>query len=316
MDLRHVRTFVTVAELGTVTQAAQHLRVAQPALSRQIADLERELGIRLFERVGRRLILSIEGGQLLSECRAMLVAARAVAERAQLLRRGDSGVLKVAASSHLIESVFPAFLRRYAQHYPDVQVKLVDVVGPGLLSMLERGDIHLAQVLVRAVPPEAKHLVGHLLQPTDMLAAVHARSSLGPGESIDIARLAEQPLLQVTTDFAIRRLFDSACRLAGFEPHVLLESRAPHALLALAEAGHGVAIIPCALRTHRYRLRILRVTHRGRPLREPLTVLSDERRPLPPYALGFCELLAAHVREVFPITRPTAANPRRRTSAR
>jgi DNA-binding transcriptional LysR family regulator len=98
MDLRHVRTFVTVAELGTVSKAALHLRIAQPALSRQISDLEKELGLKLFDRVGRRLLLTGEGEQLLRDCRGLLNYATGVSERAQDLRRGDVGVLKVAAT--------------------------------------------------------------------------------------------------------------------------------------------------------------------------------------------------------------------------
>jgi DNA-binding transcriptional LysR family regulator len=305
MELRQVRTFVTVAELGTVTKAALRLHVAQPALSRQISDLEHELGLKLFDRVGRRLLLSSEGEQLLSDCRGLLNYARALGERAQLLRRGDTGVLKVAASPHLIEGIFPDFLQRYAQRYPNVQVKLIDAVGPDMLAMLERGEIHLAQSLVRAIQPEDQRFASHLLQPIDMLAACHPGLKLGKGETIEIARLAPYPLLQISSEFVIRRTFDAACRLAGFTPNILLESRAPHALLALAEAGHGVAIIPSALRTHYYRLRIVRVTYRGKPLRELLTILSDKRRPLPPYATAFCEMLAEHVRAVFPITRPS-----------
>jgi DNA-binding transcriptional LysR family regulator len=305
MDLRHVRTFVTVAELGTVTRAALHLRTAQPALSRQISDLEQELGLKLFERVGRRLLLSIEGEQLLSDCRGLLNNARELGERAQTLRHGDAGVLKVAASPHVIEGIFPDFLHRYAQRFPNVQVKLTDTVGREVLAMLERGEVHIAQFLARAIPPEDQHIASYPLQPIDMLAACHPGLELGKGGTIEIARLASYPLLQITSDFVIRRMFDAACRLAGFEPNILLESRAPHALLALAEAGHGVAIIPCALRTHHYRLRIVRVTHRGKPLRELLTLLSDKRRPLPPYATAFCEMLAKHARDVFPITRPT-----------
>src|SRR5215203_3810746 len=101
MDLRHARTFVTVAELGTVSKAALHLRVAQPALSRQINDLEQELGLKLFDRVGRRLMLTSEGEQLLGDCRNLLNYARALGEQAHVLRRGDVGVLRVSASPHL-----------------------------------------------------------------------------------------------------------------------------------------------------------------------------------------------------------------------
>ena len=75
MDLRHLRTFVTVAEQGTVSKAALHLHIAQPALSRQIHDLEDALGVKLFDRVRRRLVLTGEGEQLLEHCRTVLGAA-------------------------------------------------------------------------------------------------------------------------------------------------------------------------------------------------------------------------------------------------
>jgi DNA-binding transcriptional LysR family regulator len=302
MDLRHVRTFVTVAELGTVSRAAERLHVAQPALSRQLAHLEDELGVKLFDRVGRRLVLTIEGEQLLNDCRGLLNYAVAVGERAQVLRRGDVGVLRVSASPHLIEGIFPDFLRHYAARYPNVQVRLVDAAAGGeAFAMLERGEIHLVQTVARAVAPDEQRFASHALAPMEMLAACHPKLRLGAGGGVEIGRLASYPLMQATSDFAMRRNFDAACRLAGFTPNNVLESRAPHALLAMAEAGHGVAIIPSALRIHRYRVRVLRVTFRGKPLDEPLTVVSDKRRPLPGYAKTFCEMLAEHVRKGFPL---------------
>src|SRR4029077_11097783 len=145
MDLRRARTFVIVAELGTVSKAALHLHIAQPALSRQINDLEQELGFKLFDRVGRRLLLTSEGGQLLRDCRGLLSYANAVGERAALLRRGDAGVLKLAASPQHIESVLSRFLHRYARRFPNVEVNVVEAGGRESLAMLERGEIHLAQ---------------------------------------------------------------------------------------------------------------------------------------------------------------------------
>jgi DNA-binding transcriptional LysR family regulator len=303
MDLRQVRTFVTVAELGTVCKAAQRLHVAQPALSRQIAHLEDELGLKLFDRVGRRLLLTNEGEQLLNDCRGLLNYARALGEQAQVLRRGDVGVLRVSASPHLIEGIFPDFLRHYAARYPSVQVRLVDAAAGGeALAMLERGEIHLLQTIVRAIAPDEQRFASHPLGPMEMLAACHPKLRLGADGAVEIGRLAPYPLLQATSDFAMRRNFDAACRLAGFTPNNVLESRAPHALLAMAEAGHGVAIIPSALRIHRYRVRVMRVLYRGKPIEEPLAVLFDKRRPRPGYAKVFCEMLAEHVRKGFPLS--------------
>ena len=302
MDLRHVRTFVTVAEVGTVSRAAERLHVAQPALSRQISNLEDEFGLKLFDRVGRRLLLTSEGEQLLNDCRGLLNYARAVGEQAQVLRRGDVGVLRVSASPHLIEGIFPDFLHHYAVRYPSVQVRLVDAVGPQLFAMLERGEIHLAQSAVRAITPDEQRFASYPLAPMQMLAACHPKLRLGSHGVVEIGRLAPYPLLQPTPDFIMRRSFDAACRLAGFTPNNILECRAPHGLLAMAEAGHGVAIIPSAVRIHRYKVRVLRVVYRGKPLSEPLAVLFDKRRPLPGYAKVFCEMLAEHVRKGFPLS--------------
>jgi DNA-binding transcriptional LysR family regulator len=303
MDLRHIRTFVTVAELGTVSKAATRLHVAQPALSRQIANLEDELGVKLFDRVGRRLLLTSDGEQLLSDGRGLLNYARALGEHAQVLRRGDVGILRVAASPHLIEGIFPDLLGRYAERYPNVQVRLVDVVGPEAFAMLERGEIHLVQSLVHALAPAEQRFERFPLAPMEMLAACHPRMKLGGEGEVEIDRLAPYPLLQATTEFLMRRHFDAACRMAGFTPNYVLECRSPHALLAMAEAGHGVAIIPSALRVHRYTLRRMRVTYRGEPLDEPLAMLWDKRRPLPAYARVFCEMVAKHVQQAFPVKR-------------
>ena len=108
MDLRELRTFVAVAELGTVSRAAEQLHVTQPALSRQIANLEGELGIKLFDRTGRRLLLTSEGAQMLQHCRALLSHSHAVREQADGLKRGEAGMLRVSSSPHLIEGLFPS----------------------------------------------------------------------------------------------------------------------------------------------------------------------------------------------------------------
>src|SRR6266567_3461980 len=301
MDLRRLRTFVAVAELGTVSKAALRLRIGQPALSRQISDLQRELGLRLFDRVGRGLVLTAEGEQLLGGCRAVLGQIDVLGERVELLRRGDRGVLKLAAPPHTIESVLSTFLPRYAERYPNVHVKLSEALGREQTAMLERGEVHIG---IRHDQGD-RRFESRLLPSDEVLAACAPSLDLGHAGAIDIGRLAFHPLLLLESGYSIRRLFDAACRLTDVEPNILLESRAPHTLLALAEAGQGVAIIPSLLRTDRYTLRIVRVTHLRKPLREPLVIHWDKRRPLPRYAESFCEALAEYMRELLPITQPS-----------
>jgi len=319
MELRHLRTFVTVAEQGTVSKAALRLRVAQPALSRQISDLEEELGIKLFDRVRRRLVLTGEGEQLLGNCRIVLGAVGSLSERAQLFRGGDSGILRVAATPQMIDGVFSTFLHHYAARFPNVQIKLTEAVGNEPFARLERGELHLAINFLQSNQAERHEFESFPLPPLEFLAASQETLRLGSGGNIEISGLAHYPLLLLDANFGVRATFDAACRLAGIRPQIFIESRAPHTLLALAEVGHGVAIVPSVLPTHRYRLRIARITHRRRPLRGRLTVLWDRRRVLPPYAKDFCASLAAHMREVFPISQPAvskAAKGTKRTSVR
>ena len=145
----------------------------------------------------------------------------------------------------------------------------------------------------------------------DLLAACHPDIIIDEREKIEVRRLVAHPLLLLDVGFGFRRAFDAACRLARVEPRIRFESRSPHTLLALAEAGLGVAIIPSALRTDRYALRLYGVAYRGRLLRQELTLLWDKRRILPPYATAFCETWVAQAAQVLPISRPTSAGNRK-----
>src|SRR5215469_10077093 len=98
MELRHLRYFIAVAEGASVSKAADAIRVSQPALSRQIHDLEKEVGVALFERTGRRLHLTGAGEDLVAYARKVLNEAAAFRERARILHSGDTGVLRVGAT--------------------------------------------------------------------------------------------------------------------------------------------------------------------------------------------------------------------------
>jgi len=200
--------------------------------------------------------------------------------------------------------VFPEFLKAYGSRFPEVNVRLMDISGAATVGMIERGELHVAQGSARLLVPGQSHIAARPLAPVEMLAAFDPALPLRKGRTIEIRDLAPYPLLQTGTEYVIRRTFDAACRLAGFEPNNALETRSPQALLAMAEAGHGIAVIPSALRTHAYRLRIALVTYERKVLSEPLHLLFDRRRPQPPYAVAFCDMLIEHVRRISPISRP------------
>jgi len=305
MDLRQLRTFVTTAERGTVSLAAAELRVAQPALSRQIQDLERELGIKLFDRIRRRLVLTTEGRLLLADCRGALNLADAIRERAQLLQRADAGILSIAATPQTIDGVLSGFLARYRKERPNVQVKLIEAIGAELPAVLLRGEAHFIMTTAGAIEPNDQVVETIWLPSLDFVAAFGRSEKLAPSRRMDVRLLESRPLLLLNRSFAVRQAFDAACRIAELRPNIRFESRTPHTLLALAEAGHGIAVIPSVLPTHRYDLQIVGLTYRNKPLRERYALVFDKRRARPPAAEEFGKALVNYVREVFPISKPS-----------
>jgi DNA-binding transcriptional LysR family regulator len=195
-----------------------------------------------------------------------------------------------------------------------VQVKLIESISwTDTLGLLKRGEIHLGQNLLRAAQSDELRLAHQILEPVDLLAV--SREPLPSDEvgEIEVTRLATHPLLLLDPSFVSRRTFDAACRLAGVEPNVAFESRTPHTLLAMAERQHGVAIVPSAVQVDRYALHVARLSHRGESLREQLAIFWDERRPQPRYTTAFCGQLAEHMRQEFPITRPSVITGKART---
>jgi DNA-binding transcriptional LysR family regulator len=194
---------------------------------------------------------------------------------------------------------------------------LIEAVGAPLVSLLERGEVHATVGVIQSSQSDNPFIESFPLSPLAFLAASQRPLDTTTRGDVDIGCLSACPLLLLETDFYVRQIFDAACRLAGVKLNVVLESRAPHTLLAMAEAGHGVAIVPSVLPTNRYRVRIARITHQRRPLRGTYAVNWDKRRGLPPYAGDFCESLAGHMRKLFPIgaPQPRTDKPRRRTSA-
>lgn len=306
MDVKRLRTFVAVAEHGTISAAAEVLHITQPALSRQLAGFERELGFKLFARAGNRLLLTAPGEQLLGDCRNLIAHVAALSERARALRRGDVAVLKVAGSALTIEGMFPDFLRRWEQQPGAPKLALIEADADRQLAMLERGEAHAAINVLNVIEVDERRFASRVLPWFRVLAAYAPSRGIERNDTIEISDLAGHPLLLPSLSYATRSIFDAACRVAGVRPDIRVESGAAHALLALAEAGHGVAIIPSILRTDPNVLSTSRVTHRHKELGIELAVLWDRRRSFAGHAEAFAEILAGYLKQVFGRKRPSA----------
>src|SRR4029077_20719570 len=147
MNLRYLKTFVGIAESGSIARAGTRLTVSQSAASRQIIELEEELGVRLFDRVGRRLRLTSEGEDLLRQSRRLLMEADLLTARARALKGGQTGILRVGATPMVLEHLLSTFLVKYQVRHPGVEVHFVEDGGLRLPSRLEHSDVHLALIV-------------------------------------------------------------------------------------------------------------------------------------------------------------------------
>jgi DNA-binding transcriptional LysR family regulator len=309
MKLIQLRTFVAVADNGGVARAAARLHLTQSAASRQISALEIELGVPLFDRVGRRVQLTSEGEDLLRRSRRLLGDAEALGERARALKTGQTGLLRVGATPQVIENLLADFLASYRRRYPDIEVNLVEDGGAQLPSRLERGDVHLA-----IMPASDQGFHRRLLYPMHLLAVLPKEHYLGGRTLLEIRELADEPLLLLRSGFATVVWFEAACHVAHIKPRVLLHSAAPHTLIALARSGYGIAVVPSQMmRNPREGVRTVPLVHRGASIGRWAIIAWDPQRFLAPYAKQFVEDLVVAVRRAYPgrdLTRRAPPLPR------
>ena len=296
MDLRDLRYFVNVAQHLGFTRAAVHLNVSQSALSRQIASLERELDVRLFDRIGRRIALTQAGEDLLVRGQTILHDVSAMRTRAEELAGGTKGVIRLGATPQTLESLLARVLAEYRKTAPEVEISLIEDGSGGLLKHVEDGAVHIAV----GAYPSGGTLESRALFPLGVLAALPADHRLAARKSIDVTDLANEPLLLLRSGFMTRQLFDGACQIAHLRPRAIIESGSPHCLLALADCGQGIAIIPSTVRLSDVRSRIVPLRLEGRQLGLWISAIWDSRRYLPPAAQAFIDVLHGFTSHDYP----------------
>lgn len=296
MNLRYLRYFVGVAEDLSFSRAAVRLNISQSALSRQVQLLEQDLGVRLFDRIGRRIALTPAGRDLLDRCYIILRNVESFCSRAEELAGGSTGFLRVGATPQTLESLISRFLPRYREKYPDVEVSLVEDGAASLLQQVETGTV---QVAIAARAP-GSHLHGSVLFPLGVLAVVPSGHPLMARTAIDITEIAEEPLLLLRKEFMSRQLFDGACQVAQMRPRIIIESASPHCLLSLAAVDLGVAIVPSTVLLNGMEPHAIPLQQDGKQLGFWMSAVWDPRRYRPPPAIAFVEELHAATRDGYP----------------
>ncbi|HTY87362.1 MAG TPA: LysR substrate-binding domain-containing protein [Candidatus Acidoferrum sp.] len=248
MELRHLRYFVTVAELLSFTRAATRLRVAQPALSRQIRDLEDELGAPLLVRNSRGVRLSEAGAVFLPEAKAVLQRAAEAAQAVRAVVRGERGEIHVGYAPTPTVELLPCTLHAFQNLAPGVRVTLHDLSTEELLRGLHDGRLDLC-LMVRPEPKALRGLRFELLREYPMCVALSPAHPLAKLKRVVVEQLVREPLVAYTrSDYPeYHAMLVDLFRSTGQNYRVVAEQDSASALLASVESGRGVAVVPACM---------------------------------------------------------------------
>ena len=240
MELDQLRSFVAVAEVRSFTRAASLAHLTQPAISRQIARLEGELGVRLFERYGRRVECTPEGKLLLPLAKGIVSradeAARMMREHAGMVstrvRVGSTGTV----FGHLLSPILAAFIKAH----PKIHLDLIERDDTLLEEGVFNGELDCAIITAWG---SSRAAVTHLLT-EEILLVVRRDHRLAGERSVSLADLADEPFLLPGHSLNSANLLTDACRRAGFEPKVPYRANYLELSKALVRQGLGIALLP------------------------------------------------------------------------
>ena len=245
MEFHQLRYFVAAAELGSMTAAARREHVTQPALSRQIALLETQLGVALFERRRQRIHLTEAGRCLLPRARQLLcdadTAAQQLRERFGKARR----TLRLGCLGTFLDDLVAPVVRELAKKQRGLQVAVFDLSPRAQLERLAADELDVA-ILANLEPEHPERFAVRALGRHRMAAALPETHALSARAAVALAELADQDWVSLAdASFPGRREFlRTACAAAGFEPRIVHEADSVALLLGAVAAGYGIAIVP------------------------------------------------------------------------
>ncbi|HUG21701.1 LysR family transcriptional regulator [Piscinibacter sp.] len=245
MELRLLRQFVAVAEAGSFRLAAERLFMAQPPLSVAIQRLEREIGVKLFERGARGVRLTAPGALALDAARKCLRDAEDVVSSARAADQGEAGHLRVAFIGSVTFGLMPRIVQAFRSRYPNVRLELREATNREALVAVQGGTMDLGFVRVPALCPPGVAL--QTIQQDVFCAALPAAHPLTRRRTLRLADLRDQPLIGYLPSQPGGGLHAAVTHLfmrAGISPTVTQEAVQVHTVIGLVDSGLGMALVP------------------------------------------------------------------------
>ncbi|MCP5157164.1 MAG: LysR family transcriptional regulator [Ectothiorhodospiraceae bacterium] len=286
MDLDRVRSLVTVAQHGVITEAASALGLTQPALSRRIQQLEAEFGAPLLERSRKGVVLTEAGRLVEREARVMLERYARLKEQVRAHQRLDAGVVRLGGGATAIEFLMPTAIARFQAAHPGIRFRVKEagsreVEGDVLDERLDLGIVTL--------PTQSSGLDVTVLR-DDRIVLVAARTHpLARRRRVVVDELVGQDFIGFEAGSAIRQIIDATLRAVGVEMNVVMELRSIPAMLRMVATTGILAFVSEQAVADDAAVRVLPVPELR--MQRTLALVSKRGAPLAPAVRGFVELL-------------------------
>lgn len=279
MELLQLKYFLTVARCEHVTEAAGKLHVTQSSLSKTIQRLEDDLGVPLFDRIGRKLRLNDFGRTFLQRTEKALFELEQGKREIADLSNPDQGTLQLAVTT---ASTLPGILREFRKNKPDIQFHVQMVSLENMSRLLHRGEVDFC---LSSPPIEGDDIECQILYDDPIVVAVPMGHRYADRSSIQLTELKDEWFVGVKQGYGVRDMVDSVCQSAGFLPKYVYEGDEPARLTALVEAEIGLAFIPSTARNPHERIKYLQVEEHQ--LVRKIALLSHKNRYISKAALEF-----------------------------
>lgn len=236
MDIHSLTYFKKVAELQHITQASEELHIAQPSLSRTISRLEEELGVRLFDRTGKNIVLNHYGEILLRHTNRILQELKDIEE--ELADTSSLEKRTVTLSLYAASKLFPQLVMAFKKEYPSIRLQIVQE------NLNKDHSDGCDLVLYSSMMPSSNSDNSVTLIKEDILLALPESNPLAHRDKLDLREMANEEFICLQTGKSLRTITDTYCQIAGFQPTVILESDSPETVRELIRAGIGISFIP------------------------------------------------------------------------
>lgn len=242
MEIRQLRAFSAIAETHTFTAAAQRVHVTQAAISMQIRQLEQEVGMPLFIRTPRRVVLTEAGERLLERARAILREHDAALAELSELAGAERGRLRIGSASAMVSAdPLPRILKELRRRHPQAEISVISGTSEALVKQILTGELDVAFV---SLPVGARGVETEVLNQDELIAIASPRHPLAKQRVVSPYALAGEKLILGERGGNTRRLIDEFFAEAGLKPTVAMELSRQAAIKRMVETEMGVGIVP------------------------------------------------------------------------